>query len=208
MLSIQSLSAFFLVSMLLAVTPGPDNLFVLSQGLLRGRLAGLAVTLGLCTGLILHTSLVAFGLAVIFTTSTLAFNLLKLFGAGYLCYLAWLAFQSRESQIDSLDVQLTIGRLYRRGIIMNATNPKVSLFFLVFLPQFTDPASGSVTLQVMLLGGLFMLATLLVFGGVALVAGQIGIWLNRTANQQRFMQRAVGVVFILLAINLLLMKHP
>jgi threonine/homoserine/homoserine lactone efflux protein len=207
MLSIQTLGAFFSVSLLLAIAPGPDNLFVLTQGMLQGRLAGLAITLGLCTGLILHTSLVALGLAVIFQTSSMAFSLLKVVGAGYLIYLAWQVFRAHERRIGEARRVLEIGRLYRRGIIMNATNPKVSLFFLAFLPQFTDPSTGSVTLQVMLLGGLFMLATLLVFGAMALLAGQIGSWFGRSVHMQKLMRWTTGGLLVVLAINLIFMKQ-
>ncbi|MEN8179295.1 MAG: LysE family translocator [Pseudomonadota bacterium] len=208
MFSIQTLSTFFSVSLLLAIAPGPDNLFVLSQGMLRGRLAGLMVTLGLCTGLILHTTLVALGVAVIFQTSTAAFTLLKVLGAGYLLYLAWQALRSRERKIGEAGMNiLELGQLYRRGIIMNVTNPKVSLFFLAFLPQFADPSAGSLTLQMMILGGLFILATLLVFGSVAIIAGQIGSWFARSEKLQRVLNRLAGFLFILLALKLITLEQ-
>src|SRR5690606_37931117 len=109
-----------------------------------------------------HTAAVAAGLAAVFAASETAFTLLKLAGAAYLVYLAWGAFRS-DGQATHADRPASSGKLalYRRGIIMNLTNPKVSLFFLAFLPQFTSPARGSVALQTLALGALFMLATLL-----------------------------------------------
>ena len=121
---------------MLAITPGPDNLFVLTQAALRGVGSGLMVVLGLCTGLILHTSLVAFGVAAIFQSSELAFSLLKYVGAGYLIYLAWGAFRAGAAELDGVRAESRgLGAMYRRGIVMNVTNPKVSIFFLAFLPR-------------------------------------------------------------------------
>ena len=203
MIPIDTLAAFSTASILLALAPGPDNIFVLTQSALRGKMAGLLVTLGLCTGLIVHTTAVAFGVAVIFQASALAFTMLKLFGAGYLLYLAWLVFRASAEKIGTGRAsELSYGRLYRRGIIMNVTNPKVSIFFLAFLPQFADPARGSLTLQLLLLGGVFLVSTIIVFGGIALLAGAIGGWLNRSPRTQLIMNRLAGVVFVGLAVKL------
>lgn len=200
MLPVETLATFFGASLLLAITPGPDNLFVFSQSLLRGSRAGLAVTFGLCTGLIFHTSLVVLGLAAILQTSALAFTLLKILGAAYLVYLAWGFFTAAPLALDEATAALhNLLQLYRRGIFMNISNPKVSLFFLAFLPQFTQPAMGSLSLQLILLGALFLLSTLLVFGGIALLAEKAGSWLLRSAQAQRVVNRLAGVLFLVLA---------
>ncbi len=203
MMPIHALTSFFALSVLLGMTPGPDNIFVLTQSALRGRSAGIVVTLGLCTGLIVHTTAVALGVAAIFQASAAAFTALKLVGAGYLLYLAWQAFRASAAgiRIGSAD---TLGRaqLYRRGILMNVTNPKVSIFFLAFLPQFADPTRGSVALQIAVLGGVFIAATLLVFGAIALLAGAIGRRLTQSAKAERVMNRIAGTVFGLLALKL------
>ncbi|GGI89178.1 LysE family translocator [Halopseudomonas pertucinogena] len=195
--------AFFLASVLLGLAPGPDNIFVLTQSTLHGRSAGLMVTLGLCTGLIVHSLAVAFGAAALFQSSELAFSALKLVGAAYLLYLAWGAFRAPPASLSAQSVGAP-GRLalYRRGIIMNITNPKVSIFFLAFLPQFADPARGPVALQIVLLGGLFILATLLVFGAVAVAAGQLRGWLLRSQRIQLWINRLAGAVFVGLALRL------
>lgn len=203
MIPIDVLLTFFMASALLALSPGPDNIFVLTQSALSGKPAGFAVTIGLCTGLIVHTLAVAFGMAVIFQASAVAFNVVKIFGAGYLLYLAWQAFRASATQIQNFDNgNLDYLKLYRRGIIMNVTNPKVSIFFLAFLPQFADPARGSLTLQLICFGGIFIIATILVFGGIAILAGALSQWLNRSPKIQQIMNRIAGTVFVALALKL------
>jgi threonine/homoserine/homoserine lactone efflux protein len=204
----ETLLAFFLASLVLAVAPGPDNLFVLTQAALRGRSAGLAVTLGLCTGLLVHTTAVALGLAALFAASALAFTLLKLCGAGYLLWLAWQAWRASSTSIRTApEDRLSGWQLYRRGILMNITNPKVSVFFLAFLPQFADPARGPLTQQLLLLGAIFMVATILVFGGIALLAGMLGACLTRSPGLQRIMNRLTATVFVGLALKLALSER-
>ena len=195
-------------SILLALAPGPDNIFVLTQSALRGRSAGIAVMLGLCTGLIVHSSAVALGVAVIFQTSAVAFSTLKFIGAGYLLYLAWQAFRASAEKIQSRsDGQTNHWKLYVRGIIMNITNPKVSIFFLAFLPQFADPQRGPISIQILLLGGLFIISTILVFGSIALLAGTIGQWLNRSDRTQNILNKIAGTVFVGLALKLVTTKQ-
>ena len=203
MLSTETVSAFFIASTLLAIAPGPDNVFVLTQSALQGKLSGLMIVFGLCTGLLVHTGAVAFGVAVIFQASAIAFTLLKLIGAGYLLFLAWHAFRAAPEKINTHGGhKKSLGGLYRRGIIMNVTNPKVSIFFLAFLPQFADPQRGSISLQMIALGGVFILATILVFGSVALIGGALGDWLNRSERAQRIMNWVAGTVFVGLALKL------
>lgn len=203
MLPTETITAFFLASALLAIVPGPDNVFVLTQSALHGKISGLVVVFGLCTGLLVHTGAVAFGVAVLFQASALAFTLLKVIGAGYLLYLAWQIFRTSPEQIQmSNNSQRSLATLYRRGIIMNVTNPKVSIFFLAFLPQFADPQRGSISLQMIALGGIFIVATILVFGAIALIGGAFGDWLNRSTRAQKMMNWVAGTVFVGLALKL------
>lgn len=204
MIPFATLAAFFAASLLLALAPGPDNIFVLTQSALRGKEAGLMVTIGLCTGLLVHTTGVAFGVSVIFKASAVAFTALKLVGAGYLLYLAWKIFRAAATKLNTSSAsKLSFGRLYRRGIIMNVTNPKVSIFFLAFLPQFADPKCGALTLQLMILGGIFIISTLLVFGTIAVLAGSLGEWLNRSEKTQKIINWVAGSVFVGIAIKLI-----
>lgn len=205
MFDFNTLALFSIASLLLALSPGPDNIFVLTQSMAKGSKSGLIVTLGLCSGLVFHTGAVALGVAAIFQTSQMAFALLKYVGAGYLLYLAYLSFKENlKKELHFEKKTLPIGTLYRRGIFMNITNPKVSIFFLAFLPQFTQPANGSITLQIVILGGVFMLCALIVFSLIALLAGRIGGWFSRTKNGETVLNRIAGGIFVALAIKLAL----
>ncbi len=200
--------AFFTTSVILALSPGPDNLFVMAQSAQKGRMAGLLVTLGLATGLIGHTVAVAFGLAALVRASTLAFSILKFIGAAYLLYLAWQAFRAGVATGNKEAVQaLSRGNLYRRGIIMNLTNPKVSLFFMAFLPQFADSRHGSMMMQFFQLGGVFIMATMLVFGLISLVAGGFGEKFSNSVLAQKIVNRIASTVFIGLAVKLALSER-
>lgn len=203
---VDTLLVFFLASLVLAITPGPDNLFVLAQAAQKGKKAGITITLGLSTGIIVHTSAVAFGVAALFQASTLAFSILKTIGAGYLLYLAYLSFtaNSEEGKASRKAVELSTMQLYRRGIVMNVTNPKVSIFFLAFLPQFTDPQHGPLVLQFFILGALFILSGLIVFGCISVLAGQLGEYLRRSTHAERYLNRLAGTLFVGLAIKLAL----
>ncbi|MDY0390571.1 MAG: LysE family translocator [Desulfobulbus oligotrophicus] len=200
---LSTLVMFSSASVLLALAPGPDNIFVLTQSALKGKLVGLVVTMGLCTGLLVHTSAVVLGAAVIFQTSALAFHALKYIGAGYLLYLAWHAFRAGATRVDSQQTQeISLWRYYVRGIIMNVTNPKVSIFFLAFLPQFTTPGRGSLSLQLIVLGLLFIVATFVVFGAISLLAATLGQLLTKSDRLQILLNRVAGTVFVGLALKL------
>lgn len=203
MLSLQTAIAFFGVSLLLGVTPGPDNIFVLVQSATQGKRAGMLVVLGLCTGLVVHTTAVALGLAAVFAASETAFVVLKMVGAAYLAYLAWGAFRAPATEESNASVAtLQPLQLYRRGIVMNLTNPKVVFFFLAFLPQFVDAQRGAVVLQLAQLGVVFILATLVTFGAISYFAASLGQRLRGSARAQLWMNRAAGAVFAGLALRL------
>ncbi len=206
MLTFDVALSFFGIAVLLALAPGPDNLFVLVQSALWGKRSGMFVVLGLCTGLIGHTVAVAVGLAAVLAASQTAFTVLKLAGAAYLLYLAWGAFRAQPTTSESSPPvpRQTAAALFRRGIIMNLTNPKVALFFLAFLPQFTSPARGSVVLQTISLGALFMLAAFVVFSCIAFFSGTFGQLMQRSPLAQRVLNWAAGVIFVGLALKLAL----
>ncbi len=208
MIPIESLITFVMASVLLGLAPGPDNIYVLTQSALYGRKAGITITFGQCSGLLVHTTAVALGVAVLFQTSIVAFTLLKIVGAIYLLYLAWHAFRASSKQLQTgRGNELSGLALYRRGIIMNVTNPKVSIFFLAFLPQFAVPANGPMAQQIFVLGALFILMTLLVFGGIAMMAGSLGSWLGHSAKAQIVLNRIAGTVFASLALKLITVEN-
>lgn len=212
--SLQTLTTFFGFSVLLALSPGPDNLFVLMQSAQRGWRVGLAVVLGLCIGILGHTSAVALGLAALVAASPTTFTVLKLLGAAYLLYLAWgalrapvqvrAAAQAGHSQALPWAEAL---RMIGRGVVMNATNPKVLIFFLALLPQFADARLGHVGWQIVVLGAVFMLATFLVFGAIALFSGWFSSLLQGSARAQRLLNRAAGLVFVGLALRLVSLQR-
>ncbi len=204
LIPISILAVFFSASILLTLAPGPDNIFVLTQSALRGKLAGWVITLGLCTGLIGHTLLVSSGVAVIFKASPLVFTSLKLIGGAYLLYLAFLAFRASATKLSPPDNGgASLFQLYRRGIIMNITNPKVSIFFISFLPQFADPERGPLMLQIVTLGFVFMISGLLVFGMISLFAGYLGDRLQQSPGALNIMNRIASIVYVALAVKLI-----
>lgn len=191
---------FFGAALLLSFAPGPDIIFVLTQSALFGIRAGLFTTFGLVSGLCFHTLAVALGVAALLAASPLAFTVLKFSSAAYLCWLAWLSFRAGSSEA-------TLGQscfpgyaaLYRRGIIMNVSNPKVALFFLAFLPQFCGQDGGPIFWQIVWFGFLFMVSTLCAFCPVACMGGKLAQWFNRSPKAQIFLNRMAAIVFLALA---------
>lgn len=196
---------FFLCAMALGIAPGPDILFVLSQSLAQGFSAGFYVTLGLCTGLCFHVSLAAFGIAALLKRYPKAFTAVTLLGALYLLYLAYLTYKGAGSAPgEAQSAQLTGLRLYLRGIVMNICNPKVMLFFLAFVPGFTQPEEGHLTSQFLTLGLLFALSTLLVFSSEALLGGVISHALARSPNSYAILQYISAAVMLAIAVWIVL----
>ncbi|MBL1213230.1 MAG: LysE family translocator [Ignavibacteriae bacterium] len=204
MFEIETIIMFTTASLLLALAPGPDNIFVLTQSIVHGRKAGIIITLGLCTGLIFHTAIVVLGIAAIFQTSLTAFNTLKFIGAAYLLYLAYQAFISKEKVEQNQETpELKSAHLYRTGIIMNVTNPKVSIFFLAFLPQFTKVNNGAMPVQIILLGAIFILCTFFVFSIISQISGAIGKVLYKSDKLSGVLNKVAGTVFAALAVKLI-----
>ena len=201
-LSIETIIAFVTASVVLSLVPGPDNLFVMSHSALKGWRVGFYITLGLCTGLIGHTVLVAIGVSVIFQTSAIAFTGLKIIGAFYLLYLAWLSVQNKELNLGGTDKNSTNRSYYFTGVIMNLTNPKVVLFFLVFLPQFVKTSNDNVTIQIFLLGLLFILSALCVFTSIAYLASFLEDILNKSKTVNKNLNILAALIYFALAINL------
>ncbi len=210
----NDLVPFFGVAVLLALSPGPDNLFVLVQSIQRGWRVGMCVVVGLCLGIVVHTTAVALGLAAVFAASSTAFVVLKWCGAAYLAWLAWGALRAPASTgvtpahngTAPLLAPRDAWRMVGRGVVMNVTNPKVLIFFLAFLPQFADPARGSMALQMVCFGLVFVLATLLVFGAIACFSGVFGGLLQRSARAQCWLNRLAGMVFLGLAARLAMLQ--
>lgn len=198
----EHLFSFLLVSVALTMAPGPDVIFLVSQGLAGGRRAGLSVAMGLSSGLLVHTTLAALGVSVIFQTSPLAFNILKYAGTAYLLWLAWGAFKERPTAAAKAAAG-GAQALYRKGIVMNLLNPKVALFFLALLPQFVNPARGAVRAQMLVLGLVFMCQVVVVFGTIGYLSGTLGARLIPGEKNARRISVLKGLVFLGLAAALL-----
>tara|TARA_R110002096_G_scaffold257381_1_gene450897 strand:+ start:244415 stop:245023 length:609 start_codon:yes stop_codon:yes gene_type:complete len=200
--------AIFTASLILALVPGPDNLFLLTQAALEGPIAGICLTMGLLTGILCHTAAVIFGVTLIITSSAIAFTALKVFGVCYLLYLAWGAFRSKGSKISTTESTPRGNfRLYRRGILMNISNPKIAVFFLAFFPQFIDPSLGHIARQTIELAAAFIAGFLIIFIAIAYLAGMLGDFLRRSDKAQIILNRVAGVIFIGFALKLALTEN-
>jgi threonine/homoserine/homoserine lactone efflux protein len=196
---------FITASAALTLLPGPDILFVLTQSISSGRGAGVATACGLCTGLLFHTTAAALGVSAVIYNSALAFTALKYAGAVYLLYLAFKAIKEGDRFISSVSaMEYGTWILYKRGIFMNLLNPKVSLFFLAFLPQFVDPGTGNVPLQMVFLGIVFLLQALIIFVMVSVFAGRIGLKLTDRPGVGKYVNRTKAGIFALIGLELAL----
>jgi threonine/homoserine/homoserine lactone efflux protein len=216
-ISIETSNLLFFVtaSLLLIVAPGPDIIFLVTQGVTRGARAGFAAAMGLAAGNLVHTTAAALGVSVIFRASPVAFQALKLAGVAYLLYLAWKALRESGSTSESAAsgppaapraVEDRPRDLFWRGLLMNILNPKVALFFLAFLPQFASPSAGPIGLQMAAYGVLFTLMVAVVFGAFGVLAGKVSGWLAGRAPGpgSRSFGWIVALVYAALAIRLAL----
>lgn len=210
----ETLLSFTGLCLLLAAMPGPDNLFVVLQSAQHGWRAGLSVVVGLCLGVMGHTTAVALGLAAALLASPQALALLQWGGAAYLAWMAWQAWRAPVHVLQPVGQGTSEGgavvappaslRMVLRGVAMNLSNPKVLVFFLAFLPQFADAARGPVAGQILLLGGVFMVCTLLVFGGMAYFSGAAGAFLQSSVRARTWLNRVAALVFMGMALRLAL----
>ena len=203
---LETLISFALATLLLAISPGPDNIFVLTQSVARGSKYGIAIASGLITGCIVHTSIVALGFAVIIRDNEWLLYSIKIAGAIYLLYLAYKIYKSDASIEfgDSKTSSQSLWKLYKVGITMNLLNPKVTLFFLALLPQFVIANSYPDWIQIYVLGGVFMLVSLFTFYTIALLAGKAAGFIKSSTWFAPAMKWTQIVVFIGIAVAILI----
>jgi len=206
-MNIYTLLGFLCASMALTISPGPDNIFVITQGITRGRKAAIVTALGMCSGITVHTTAAAFGISAIFYSSAAAFNLVKYAGAGYLIYLAFKTVRGTGTIMPVSSEVIPVTALFRRGFIMNVLNPKVALFFLAFLPQFVNPAAGQLPLQMSFLGAIFMLQAVVIFSLIGWFSGTIGRRLLAKPHIARYFDRLTAGVFAGLGLKLVLSER-
>lgn len=205
MLSIDQALAFLAAAMLITISPGPDNLMVLGFGMARGRARGIAFGLGCACGCLSHTALAVLGISGLIAASPLAFGALRIAGG---LYLVWMGVGALRSGGGAKAVALdgpaqSLSRLFARGLVANAINPKVALFFLSFLPQFVAVQRGAVPWQTLQLGVIFTLQAALLFGLLGYFSGAVGGWLNRRPRAGLWLDRAAGTVFVGLGLKLI-----
>lgn len=205
-MNVDVLISFALATAALAMAPGPDNIYVLMQSLTHGKTSGLATVAGLITGCLVHTTLVAFGISAVIKQSDLLFFGIKLFGAGYLLFLAYKVFKSPADVLLSSDMvpQKSLVQLFKQGFIMNVLNPKVSIFFLAFFPGFLFSSQLSTVLQFYILGLLFMGVSFIIFSGIAFLAGSISTYLKQHQGVGLVLKWLQIVVFVSIAVFILL----
>lgn len=202
---IETLLSFALATSILALSPGPDNIFVLTQSLVNGRKFGLATVFGLISGCLIHTTLLAFGVSVVIKESEKLFFAIKFFGAIYLLYLAYKVYKSDANIILSNKnvVKKTTSQLFKQGFVMNVLNPKVSIFFLAFFPGFLYSDDSSTVIQFYVLGILFMLVSLIIFSTIAFLAGYISDRIKKNKNIGIYLKWIQVLVFVVIAIFIL-----
>jgi threonine/homoserine/homoserine lactone efflux protein len=205
-MNIEILFSFSLATLALACSPGPDNIFVLTQSIVNGKKYGLATVFGLISGCIIHTTLLAFGVSAIIKNSESLFFVIKLFGAMYLVYLAYKVFKSDASiaySEENIERKTTL-QLFKQGFIMNVLNPKVSIFFLAFFPGFLFSKTLSTITQFYILGFLFMFVSLIVFSLIAISAASISESIKKHKHISLYLKWIQIVVFVMIAVFILI----
>ena len=181
-MELELILSFIGASIILSLMPGPDNIFVLTESLTKGQRNGIAISIGLSLGVLVHTIAAATGLSIIIQKSAIAFSVVKYFGAAYLFYLAYRAIKENRIVLnlntESDDTNTKFLFLIRKGFLMNVLNPKVSLFFISFLPQFTTSTGFNITVQMILLGLIFMVQSLLIFSTISKLSGKLTKYVN------------------------------
>ena len=202
---LESILAFLGATAVLAISPGPDNIYVLTQSIANGRKAGLATTAGLISGCIVHTTLIAFGVSALIAASPKIFLIIKIFGAAYLLFLAFKIFKSDASiALSEGAPKKSYAALFKQGVVMNILNPKVTIFFLAFFPAFIWEPEGNTVYQFYVLGILFMMLSFFIFGSFAWLAGSISSYLKKHASAGLILKWLQIIVFVGIAIFILL----
>jgi threonine/homoserine/homoserine lactone efflux protein len=208
MLSIEQVSGFLAAAVLITLSPGPDNMMVLGLGMSKGRARGMAFGLGCALGCLSHTVLATIGVSALIAASPLAFTALKIAGGLYLVWLGLQALRSRGGAraTSAGGGEEKLSSLFAKGLLANAINPKVVLFFLSFLPQFVVPAHGHANLQTAALGIIFTAQAAVLFGLLGFFSGSVGAWLARRPSAGMWLDRLAGGIFVALGLKLLVSR--
>jgi threonine/homoserine/homoserine lactone efflux protein len=196
---------FLVAAMMLTLAPGPDNIYVLTRGIAQGKKAGLVAALGFSSGLFFHTLLAVLGFAAVIKAYPAAYHALQYAGAAYLVYLGIRTLRSAASMsLDATMTPVSLSRIYWQSVIANILNPKVTLFFIAFLPQFVNVQAGHVAWQMLLLAVVFILQALAIFSAIAFFSGIVGAYFQRQARAALYLNRLAGCAFVGLGIRIAL----
>ena len=187
---------FFISSLALTLMPGPDILFVINQSI-EDKKSGLLVAFGLCSGLVVHTLLLALGLSVIIEQNDNVIMFFKYFGSFYLFYLA-----SQEFKKDSVISERKKENFYLRGVYMNLINPKVLIFFLAYFPNFLFSETISISYQFIILGAIFIIQALIVFSIVSLTSNRL-ISILKVDSKNKKIAYLKSFIFVLIGLSIL-----
>ncbi len=197
----SNLILFIAAALILFVTPGPAVLYIVARSIEQGRTAGIVSVLGISAGSLFHIAAAAFGVSALLASSALMFNFVKYLGAAYLIYLGVRKFLARdETEQAAAFEHKKLSRIFYQGVIVNLLNPKTALFFFAFLPQFVDVSKGAVTMQILLLGIIFVALGILSDGLWAVAAGTAGNWLKKNARFLRAQRYFSGSVLIAMGV--------
>jgi threonine/homoserine/homoserine lactone efflux protein len=192
-----TLALFSLASVALIAVPGPNAVYIAVRSLSQGRAAGVASALGVEAGTLVHVAAAAGGLSAVIASSEIAYQAIRYLGVAYLLLLGIRALRADSDGVAAYATRTSLRRAFGEGLLVNVLNPKVALFFLAFLPQFTDPGGGAIAIQTLVLGGTFFAIALAMDLIYAIGASAIGTRL--TAGSGRRTQRLTGVVYLVLA---------
>jgi threonine/homoserine/homoserine lactone efflux protein len=205
---LSNLPVFLLAALILLLTPGPAVLYIIARSMDQGRLAGFVSVLSIESGNSVHVLAATLGLSAILMSSALAFSIVKYLGAAYLIYLGVRRLLARDQGHEIARVQRqSLRRIYSQGVLVAILNPKTALFFLALLPQFVNPSAGSVTLQLLMLGGIFVMMAIMTDSMYALLASTAGSWLKRNQSFLNAERYVVGSVYIGLGLTAALADH-
>lgn len=194
---------YLLTALIVILIPGTGVIYTISNGLFHGVKATLFAALGCTLGIIPSLLACVLGLSVLLHSSAVAFEIIRYIGVAYLLYLAWVTYsQSTALSFAKKTKRLSHRQILLRGCLINVLNPKLSIFFMAFLPQFISVADQSPTLQLMTLGIVFMLMTLMVFIVYGLLANHLRQYMDSTNNMARNSQRLFSVCFAAMAVKL------
>lgn len=193
----SQLYLFLIASLALLITPGPAVLYIVARSINQGRMAGIVSVLGVETANFFHASAAALGLSALLVSSALAFDVVKYLGAAYLIYLGIRKLLARQEEApEQVTKRESLSRIYSQGFVVNLLNPKTALFFFAFLPQFVTASNGRVTLQMFLLGIMFVVMALITDGCYAFVSSSIANQLKDNQGFARNQRYFTGLIYI------------